>query len=326
MAYEFKKLSDVNVIESTNENAHVLAEQGGEIVRIPASSVGGGLPSGGAPYQQLVTDADGVVKWEDRLAYDARPANTTLALGDFTMPIYKISDDIPDFLQDITESTSVNVWLNGSKDTVKFYLLSDEYAFAQEGVVVVAYNDNVEVYSGDRFICTLPERGLYLAKLNETYVEGIAPAGTEEPVITWNGFTGILKTIDPKYIPDIGNSLSVVFMALNAEPDDHGWSCTKVTCNKSVDDIYAAFKSGTNINARLTVQSSFEYITKTAYNLRLCGMNDKGFIFASLGCDTSNSDTGDMYIRPNPVKVVYVVVGNGIAARCMHFSTNSGLE
>jgi hypothetical protein len=30
---------------------------------------GGGLPTGGAPYQQLVTDADGNAKWEDRLTY-----------------------------------------------------------------------------------------------------------------------------------------------------------------------------------------------------------------------------------------------------------------
>lgn len=199
---EMKRLADVESVETVSDEASVLIIQDGEVKQTAKSNVGGGLPEGGASHQQLVTDADGVAKWEDRLAYDARPANTTLALGDFALPIYKISDDIPDFLQDITESTSVNVWLNGSKDTVEFCLLSDEYAFAQDGVVVVAYNDNVEVYNGDRFICTLPERGLYLAKLNETYVEGIAPAGTEEPVITWNGFTGILKTIDPKYIPE----------------------------------------------------------------------------------------------------------------------------
>lgn len=30
---------------------------------------GGGLPSGGAPYQQLVTDGDGNAKWEDRTHY-----------------------------------------------------------------------------------------------------------------------------------------------------------------------------------------------------------------------------------------------------------------
>ena len=34
-----------------------------------APSAGGGLPTGGAPYQQLVTDGEGNAKWEDRLCY-----------------------------------------------------------------------------------------------------------------------------------------------------------------------------------------------------------------------------------------------------------------
>ena len=43
-----------------------------------AAAVGGGLPSGGAPYQQLVTDGDGNAKWEDRLAYETKPVVTEI--------------------------------------------------------------------------------------------------------------------------------------------------------------------------------------------------------------------------------------------------------
>lgn len=39
---------------------------------------GGGLPSGGAPYQQLVTDGAGNAKWENRLAYEADPVKTEI--------------------------------------------------------------------------------------------------------------------------------------------------------------------------------------------------------------------------------------------------------
>ena len=39
---------------------------------------GGGLPSGGAPYQQLVTDGDGNAKWADRLAYETDPVLTEI--------------------------------------------------------------------------------------------------------------------------------------------------------------------------------------------------------------------------------------------------------
>lgn len=34
---------------------------------------GSGLPTGGAPYQQLVTDGEGNAKWTDRLAYETDP-------------------------------------------------------------------------------------------------------------------------------------------------------------------------------------------------------------------------------------------------------------
>lgn len=38
----------------------------------------GGLPSGGTPYQQLVTDGNGNAKWEDRLAYETEPVLTEI--------------------------------------------------------------------------------------------------------------------------------------------------------------------------------------------------------------------------------------------------------
>lgn len=39
---------------------------------------GSGLPSGGAPYQQLVTGGDGNAKWENRLAYETDPVLTEI--------------------------------------------------------------------------------------------------------------------------------------------------------------------------------------------------------------------------------------------------------
>lgn len=43
MAYEFKKLSDVNIVQSMNDNVHVLAEENGEIVKIPKDATNKGL-------------------------------------------------------------------------------------------------------------------------------------------------------------------------------------------------------------------------------------------------------------------------------------------
>ena len=41
MATEFKKLSEVTVIEESTDNAHVLIEENGEIYRVPKTAVGG---------------------------------------------------------------------------------------------------------------------------------------------------------------------------------------------------------------------------------------------------------------------------------------------
>lgn len=41
MAYEFQKLSEVNIIEEPAEAAYVLVEENGEIYRTPKTTVGG---------------------------------------------------------------------------------------------------------------------------------------------------------------------------------------------------------------------------------------------------------------------------------------------
>lgn len=42
MATEFKKLSEVTVLEEATDNSYVLIEENGEIYRVPKATVGGG--------------------------------------------------------------------------------------------------------------------------------------------------------------------------------------------------------------------------------------------------------------------------------------------
>ena len=42
-----------------------------------APGVGGGLPTGGAPYQQLVTDGSGEAKWEDKPYFNVNVVNSS---------------------------------------------------------------------------------------------------------------------------------------------------------------------------------------------------------------------------------------------------------
>lgn len=46
-------------------------------------SGGSGLPTGGTPYQQLVTDGEGTAKWEDRTYYAEKCEVTIIPLQDF---------------------------------------------------------------------------------------------------------------------------------------------------------------------------------------------------------------------------------------------------
>ena len=46
MATEFKKLSEVAMLEEASETAHVLIEENGEIYRVPKTAVGGGNVGG----------------------------------------------------------------------------------------------------------------------------------------------------------------------------------------------------------------------------------------------------------------------------------------
>lgn len=76
---EYKKITEVELIEEPSENAAVLAEDNGKLRRVPFKKVGGsGLPSGGAPHQMLVTDADGKTVWTERTHYKEKIVESLL--------------------------------------------------------------------------------------------------------------------------------------------------------------------------------------------------------------------------------------------------------
>ena len=54
MATEFKKLSEVAVLEEASETAHVLIEENGEIYRVPKTAVGG---AGGGIKTAIIRDS-----------------------------------------------------------------------------------------------------------------------------------------------------------------------------------------------------------------------------------------------------------------------------
>lgn len=167
---------------------------------VAAAIASGGLPSGGAPYQQLVTDGEGNVKWADRLAYGDSRVVIEFNPGEWFV---HVSDDIGEL--NATEGAKLYFHFDdgtpdGSAGTCTLQaagdLLGCQYCF-------IALTDNIDLGG-----IVLPKRGIYLRKTESNFVSSVAnfvpPASDTdpepEPVITWDGSTGNLKKIDEKYL------------------------------------------------------------------------------------------------------------------------------
>ena len=144
-------------------------------------------------YQQLVTDGDGSVKWEDRLAYDDSRVVVDFGHG---AQMVKVSDEVPSW---VSLDAPIKYWeSNGKKDTVspEDFVSIDNESFLADGMTFIMA-DNVE-FNGHVF----PEKGVYFSFINSVgYVSGIASADSDTPEITWDGNIYVIKKLDKKFIP-----------------------------------------------------------------------------------------------------------------------------
>ena len=159
----------------------------------------------GSAYQQLVTDGNGGVKWEDRLAYDDGRVVVDVEEGG---RLVKVLDEVPSWA---TVNMSIKIWYsNGTSEiaTPEAYRDFGNGNFALGGAFFIM-TDNAEIISsGDSAV--FPEKGVYFGVWDDfdMYITGISSADSDTPEITWDGNIEFTKTIDPKYIPaDHINSL-----------------------------------------------------------------------------------------------------------------------
>ena len=177
---------------------------------------GGGLPTGGAAYQQLVTDGEGKARWEDRLCHATERVKVDMS-GQGTLWHYKVSDAIP--TGDLSAGAVATIWnsLSG-KHTVNSLNIADGI-YLYDGALVVL-NDNIEA---NGFV--FPEKGTYFfAQDKFNYTAGFALGEATTPEITWDGNIEIIKKLDEKYL----QNHTVVF---TEDANGH------VTCNISYDDL-----------------------------------------------------------------------------------------
>lgn len=227
MSYEFKRLSDVEVVAEPIESANVFIEEDGVIKKAPKTAIGG------KEFEQVQSDwlqndetASDFIKNRthykevkevggDTLSWDGNTeGRVTVELGGQMM--VHISDAVPT-LEDCTSGTH-GVYSNGNASDYPYAAIEGGTAafgvlLPYDGVMVAAYDgQQVDVSGGNGVFLTFPKAGVYtVAALNES--------GLHLSSLTIPGYTGfktmqtVVKTIDPEYLPEalhFGEEVKVV--------------------------------------------------------------------------------------------------------------------
>ena len=158
-----------------------------------------GLPEGASANQQLVTDSEGVVKWEEKPFYQFQDTEVITWDGDTTgreeVPygngaFWKISDTI--YPPDGIIGSTFTVMRNGVPEDV---VITDEMFedLSEDSIVLwdVVYDGVHMLGSGPAIKSVGSSGGLYYFKSDSFYVSSLSLIST------------VLKEIDPVYIPDI---------------------------------------------------------------------------------------------------------------------------
>lgn len=142
-------------------------------------SGGGGLPSGGEPYQQLVTDGDGNAKWENRLAYITGDiitwnGDTTGLVQAVEIPLFKVTDKV--FTTSELVGAEISFYVDGNEQKV---VLTENDISEDSGYIMIGeYAVSVSELGGP-----FESTGTYFAKLNEAfYVSGMRVVGSAVPM------------------------------------------------------------------------------------------------------------------------------------------------
>lgn len=150
--------------------------------------------NGGEPYKSLVTDGNGGVKWEDRLAYEGSRLVVDLTGGSQAV---KVADEVPSWA---SVDAPIKVWMSNGYSLTntpeEYYDLGNGSFAAGDSVLCIA-TDNVE-FNGFVF----PEKGVYFILADGLYTTGISSADSDTPELTWDGNIGIIKKIDEKFLPE----------------------------------------------------------------------------------------------------------------------------
>ena len=188
-------------------------------------------PSGGTPYQQLVTDGNGKTKWEDRLAYETEPVLTEiLPEQNFTG-----TDQI------LTGGSKLSI---GQTYTVKFDNTEYECICVDlNGVPGIGNAAIVETGSdtGEPFLLGYRNEHLYIYVSDKTSTHTVSVSGSASTI----------KKIDEKFL-----SKGLIVNVVGRESNSGN---TYLLFDKTDEEIYNAVNNGITVTLDL-FGSNLQYI------------------------------------------------------------------
>ena len=207
------------------------------------------VPSGGEPYQQLVTDGTGTAKWEDRLAYEE--SRVIVPFGE--AQLVKVADEVPSWA---SVDASTKVWMSiGSSLTVTPKDNTDcgNGSFVAKFMVFFITTDNFEIHG-----VVFPEKGVYFIQTLEFYVSGIASADSDTPEITWDGSLYTIKQIDEKFIPSTSPNIPKNYRVVFEETSSNVFQCN-CTYSELKDFAVAGYPIYGVLLDRIVPTNTFQY-------------------------------------------------------------------
>ena len=194
---------------------------------------GGGLPEGGTPYQQLVTDGTGNAKWEDRLAYTSVTETElmpeqTVAFSDSGEGIYMAVAPVS---FNLSEGGEYKVTFDGQ-----------QYDCVCKLYQSMPYIGNVSAYGGD----DTGEPFLFLFT-SEIYA-WLSYDTSASHTIAVSGQVENVTQINPKYLPRLN-----VIISGN---DKDGYSS-----NYTAEEIRSAYYAGKTITGVYSINGSKRILT-----------------------------------------------------------------
>lgn len=260
-----------------------------EMMKALMCSGGGGLPSGGEPNKQLVTNANGETVWEDRLAYktgfkiewdgDATPEDAEFIPYE-NYPLVKVSDDVLTAEQIIGSTITLS---NGTVIIPESNFVGElnnvVFATYSDGGCYVASSPNANVVVDEAAGVVVPEAGTYFYNARKAHVVSIEKE--------------TLKPIDPEYMPD-----SVKSFIINVSNTDGVYSA-----DKTFEEIEAAYNAGCSLVARTKITAT--PVVEYTYTLQAVvpGMG-YSFLYISVVTDANIVQYLTLNILPDSVTIV----------------------